>query len=182
MIDPTQKILRDDPRFSVLAKLSARLLQQDVSKVLPNLVALVQPDVLPYLVDQFHVADMDNCVDDDDARRELILSAIGLHRHKGTAWAVREALRVLGFDPQLTEWWQSGGQPGTFSLSADVFSRPVDFALYKTALDIINKAKNVRSHLVGIQLNSATIGTSPYTAAISTLTIITSIYPRPQSL
>jgi phage tail P2-like protein len=181
MIDPTQKLLRDDPRFSVLAKLSARQLHQQVSKVLPNLVALVQPDVLPYLVDQFHVADIDNCAD-DDARRELILSAIGLHRHKGTPWAVKQALRVLGFEPAISEWHQFGGQPGTFAVAADVFSRPVDFALSKTALDIINKAKNVRSHLVGIQLNSATKGTSPYTAAISTLTIITNIYPRPQSL
>ncbi|EPG5002550.1 phage tail protein I [Klebsiella oxytoca] len=35
--------------------------------------------------------------EDDDTKRQLLKGAIELHRHKGTPWAVREVMRILGY-------------------------------------------------------------------------------------
>lgn len=179
MIETTSNVLAGDPRFAALAKLTARLLNQDVAKVLTNLVDLVDPKALPFLIDQFHVADID-AGNSEAAQRNLVRSAIELHRHKGTPWAVVEALRLMGAEASVIEWFANNGQPGTFAVAADVFDLPVDDALYQTALRVIDRAKNARSHLTGLQLNTATQGASPFVAAVSTVSIVIHVYPKVQ--
>ena len=55
MANATPPVLAVDSRFGPLAQLSERLTGLDVSRVLVNLVDLVEPAVLPFLADQFHV-------------------------------------------------------------------------------------------------------------------------------
>lgn len=52
----------------------------------------------------------------EDIKREAIRIAPLLHQRKGTVWAVKNALKPLGTETLIEEWWamQPPGQPGTF--------------------------------------------------------------------
>ncbi|MCW2395175.1 MULTISPECIES: phage tail protein I [unclassified Sphingobium] len=51
-------------------------------------------------------------------RRQVVASAIAVHRRKGTLAAVRAAVAALGGSISIREWWETEpmGEPGTFSL------------------------------------------------------------------
>lgn len=71
----------------------------DLNAMLVYLVDLVKPTLLPVLADQFSMLDEAAWLlaESADARRNLIKGAAELHRFKGTPWAVREVIRLLGF-------------------------------------------------------------------------------------
>lgn len=54
----------------------------------------------------------------EQIKRNVIKSSIHVHQIKGTVDAVRQALDALGAQVELTEWFENGGVPGTFSLIA----------------------------------------------------------------
>lgn len=92
--------LAGDERFSLLAELLAESMSDlDLNAMLVYLVDLVKPKVLPFLADQFSLLDEAAWLlaESSDARRSLIKSAAELHRYKGTPWAIREVIRLLGF-------------------------------------------------------------------------------------
>ncbi|MDU9392157.1 phage tail protein [Pseudomonas sp. zfem002] len=92
--------LAGDERFSLLAELLAESMSDlDLNAMLVYLVDLVKPRVLPFLADQFSLLDETAWLlaESSDARRNLIKSAAELHRYKGTPWAIREVIRLLGF-------------------------------------------------------------------------------------
>lgn len=105
MADAVTPVLAQDPTFSTLARLSERLMTLDIRRLLIYLVDLVEEDALPCLGEQFHIMGDEgwNFAADDAARRALIKAAIELHRYKGTPWAVRQALDVLGFEVELID-------------------------------------------------------------------------------
>lgn len=89
-----------------LAALVARLSAIDVAPVLTDLIDLVDASALPHLAWQFSLFDepLWSLAESDDQRRALIKGAIELHRFKGTPWAVRQLIRLLGFgECQITE-------------------------------------------------------------------------------
>ncbi|WP_218565963.1 phage tail protein, partial [Pseudomonas sp. MWU12-2115] len=98
MTDAVPSILARDQRFGPLSRLTERVPELDLSVFLVNLIDTVQPDVLPLLAEQFHIHGEEGwtLAESDDARRALLHSANGLHRDKGTPWAIREAIRRLG--------------------------------------------------------------------------------------
>lgn len=49
-------------------------------------------------------------------RRKVVAGAIGVHRRKGTLAAVRQAVAALGGSISIREWFETGGERGTFSL------------------------------------------------------------------
>jgi len=86
-------------------------------------------------------------------QRNAIKASIGVHNHMGTGASVRQALDALGASIEITEWFQSGGAPHTFDLtawaSANIVqsSKPIlDQSLYDTLLASINETKPARSH------------------------------------
>ncbi|MGH8350861.1 MAG: phage tail protein [Pseudomonas sp.] len=92
--------LAGDERFSSLCELLGETLDDlDLNAMLVYLVDLVKPALLPILADQFSL--LDEAVwllaESDDAKRNLINNAGELHRYKGTPWAIREVIRLLGF-------------------------------------------------------------------------------------
>lgn len=91
--------LAGDERFQALGQLAARISDIDLSPLLVYLVDIAEASALPHLAEQFSLTGEDgwSLAESDDARRALIKSAIELHRHKGTPWAVREMIRRLGF-------------------------------------------------------------------------------------
>lgn len=92
--------LAGDERFSLLCNLlEERHAGIDLKPMLVYLVDLVKAPLLPVLADQFSLLDEAVWIlaESEDARRNLIKNAVELHRYKGTPWAIREIIRLLGF-------------------------------------------------------------------------------------
>lgn len=78
----------------------------DLSKILIYLVDNAPAEVLPYLADQFDVLGYKGWLfaDTEEKRRALLKKAIVLHKKKGTPWAIREALKAIGYvDAEIIE-------------------------------------------------------------------------------
>lgn len=88
-----------DRRMLLLEKLFAERLQAlDLSVLLVNLVDHVENSALIWLAKQFSLfGDGWELATSEQAQREIIKTAIDIHRHKGTPWAIKQALQVLGF-------------------------------------------------------------------------------------
>jgi phage tail P2-like protein len=177
--------LASDERCVVLEKIyAARLANIDLSGIVPRLIDTAPAWQLPYLAEEFGVADLDawRLALDDLAQRALIKRGIALRRLQGTPWAVLEVLRLMGVEPALTEWFDTGDARGTFAVTADAFVRPVTGALVDGAHGAIERAKALHAHLSRLQINSATRGAVPVVGAVSVMAIQITIYPRPQAL
>lgn len=88
-----------DKRIVLLEQLFAeRLAGLDLSVLLVNLIDRVEASALVWLGKQFSLfGDGWELAKDEQGRRELIKTAIEIHRYKGTPWAIKQALAVLGF-------------------------------------------------------------------------------------
>lgn len=92
--------LAGDKRFAQLCDLLDESLGNiDLDVMLVYLVDLVKPALLPILAEQFSLLDEASWLlaESADSRRSLIKSAAEIHRYKGTPWAIREVIRLLGF-------------------------------------------------------------------------------------
>lgn len=92
--------LAGDERFALLLELLDDALDGlDLNSMLVYLVDLVKPALLPVLADQFSLLDEAAWLlaESEEARRNLIKNSAELHRYKGTPWAIREVIRLLGF-------------------------------------------------------------------------------------
>lgn len=91
---------------------------------------------------------------DEVQRRALIRQSIPIHRHKGTAGAVRRAMAALGVNVEFKEWRDiPGAAPYTFRLTAwanDNHSpgheQVLSADLYRRLRRVVDDAKNERSH------------------------------------
>ena len=129
--------LASDTRFAAFDSLLRDFVQvQDTTPALVNLVDLVAADALPALAAQFHVLGAEgwNAATTDAARRELIKSAIELHRYKGTPWAVRRALELLGLRVDVQEWFDIGSAPYTFRVRVAV-TGPINWESVARTID-----------------------------------------------
>ena len=115
-------------------------------------------NMLDLLAWQFH-ADFYDLAYNIDVKRRHVKSSILWHLHKGTTYAILEALRLIDIQAQFVNWPDFGGEPYTFRISAVVAG---DF--YRTrgkdrlAFSIrraVNEAKAERSLMVklDIQIN-----------------------------
>ncbi|MFA0266830.1 phage tail protein I [Vibrio cyclitrophicus] len=96
----------------------------------------------------------------EDVKRRTVANSLDMHRIKGTRPAVELAIESLGLDYRLLEWFQETpkAQPGTFSL--DVYIDDDSYSATNNAEleQVINDAKNIRSHLRKINLNLSSRG------------------------
>ena len=85
----------------------------------------------------------------DSQKRAAIASSIKVHRLKGTISAVREALGALGLRIQVQEWFQliPRGKPYTFRLVVTADQVGYDKATLDKVANVVNDAKNLRSHM-----------------------------------
>jgi P2-related tail formation protein len=70
----------------------------DLSPLLVYMIDGVKPEALPYLAEQFDVTGNKGTrfAVTEPEKRALVKKAIELHRFKGTAWAIKEALKLIG--------------------------------------------------------------------------------------
>jgi len=102
-------------------------------------------------------------------KRALIKKAIELHRYKGTPWAIRNAVRAVGFgECEIIEGVgldyngqstyngannYNGGNWATFRVKVEIpNNRPVTLSEFNALRTMILEYKNARSHLVDISL------------------------------
>lgn len=111
-------------------------------------------DVLPYLA---WAVSVDQWRSDwpEQVKRRVVAGSLGLHRIKGTRPAVVQALKALGVEVELVEWFEASPrkEPGTFSLIAWANENitpgqagMLNGVLYDQLFAAVHNAKNTRSH------------------------------------
>ena len=90
----------------------------------------------------------------DLQKREVIKTAAAVHRYKGTIGAVQEALAALFVGARVQEWFNQlpAGDPYTFRILLDVEQAGVEQAAYASLYRVIERTKNLRSHLDEVEL------------------------------
>lgn len=135
--------------FDLIVK--KRLGEIELDRLLVYIIDTVDADALPYLAEQFDVLGYNGMrlAHTDEEKREIIKRAIELHRYKGTLWAVREALKSIGFgDAVITEHVE--GHWAKFRIDIDLGSRPVSASEINDLVKMVAAYKNARSHLEDI--------------------------------
>lgn len=106
-------------------------------------------DLLPWLAWEYAVdAYLDSM--SVEQKRRAIGNAVEIHRKKGTALAVRQALYLLGADITITEWWQTHpkGTPHTFTVEYSITdsSLPNTIAFQRHLEKAIERVKPLHAH------------------------------------
>jgi phage tail P2-like protein len=91
-------------------------------------------------------------------KRQAVAESLYVHRHKGTAGAVKRALQALGLDVQVQEWFNQtpAGAPFTFRLLLTGDQVGFDHDALQRLLYVVASTKNLRSHLSDVATSVAT--------------------------
>lgn len=143
------------PHMAAFDQLAAdRFDKVDLDQLLVYVIDTVDASALPWLAWQFDVLGYNGMrlATTEQQQREVIKSAIQLKRYSGTPWAVKEALRSIGYpDAVLTE--NAGeGEYGwaQFRISIDSGDNTISEAMVTELVKMINIYKGARNHLLDI--------------------------------
>mgnify|MGYP002712557683 CR=1 FL=1 len=114
----------------------------------------------------------------ESAKRNAIKAAYFIHAHKGTIGALRRVVEPLGYLIEVYEWFQEvpAGVPGTFRLLVGVLDTGITEAMYQELSWLIDDAKPLSRHLVGLAIGLE-VRARPYIGAASTDGEILTVYP-----
>lgn len=128
-----------------------RFSELELDKLLVYIIDTVDAAAIPYLASQFDVLGYKGfrLATTDAEKREIIKRAIELHRYKGTPWAVKEALKSIGFGDAVIEEHVEGHW-ANFRISIDLGERPLGEPEINDLVQMISEYKNARSHLVDL--------------------------------
>lgn len=161
----------DDERARTLLKLVGRFDTLDLTTLLVYRIDDLPDGALSLLAWQFNVMGDDgwDLASTPEERRALIRRALDLHRHRGTPWAIREAIKALGYaDAEIVEGLPIALYDGDKTYSAvETYGGGTRWAMFRVLLDLgeakgvsaaqvarlvalIERWKNARSHLVDI--------------------------------
>lgn len=136
----------------------------DIQRVPVPLRQLCNPDtcpvkLLPYLAWAFSVDRWDSAWP-EAAKRAAIRAAYFIHSRKGTIGALRRVVEPLGYLIEVREWWQQApeGIPGTFALVVGVLETGITDEMYEELTWLIDDAKPLSRHLVGLAISLETKG------------------------
>lgn len=146
-----------------LERLAAQALAE-IQRVPVPLRKLLNPDtcptnLLPYLAWAFSVDRWDGAWP-EAAKRAAIRSAYFVHSRKGTIGALRRVVEPLGYLIEVKEWWQltPNGVPGTFSIVIGVLETGITDEMYEELSWLIDDARPLSRHLVGLAISLETQG------------------------
>lgn len=136
----TPDVLAGDARFAALAALTQRLGALDLSPLLVYLVDQVNAAALPLLAEQFHVMGAEGFASAgaEEALRQLVRDAVLLHRKKGTPWAVRRALAMIGLgdSSEIIEGGTQAVYNGTVFADGALVYGGASWATYRIIADL----------------------------------------------
>ena len=109
--------------------------------------------LLPYLAWAFSVDRWDASWA-EPVKREVVRSAFYVHRRKGTISALRRVVEPLGYLLRVEEWWETDpqGTPGTFRIDIGVLESGITEDTYIELERLIDDAKPLARHLVGLAI------------------------------
>jgi phage tail P2-like protein len=139
-----------DARSIAMEALAARLQEIDLSPLLVMLFDLVDASALPHLAEQFKVTGYDGWLltSNDDERRALLKKAFQLHRYKGTPWAIKEAIKAVGYaDVSVQEHFPTVFRNGSFNRDRSHWrgSPHGQWALFRVIVDL-GEEKGLTAH------------------------------------
>lgn len=134
-------------------------------------------DLLPYLAWAFSV-DRWSQAWPESAKRAAIRAAYFIHAHKGTIGALRRVVEPLGYLIEVYEWFEEvpAGTPGTFRLLVGVLDTGITDEMYQELTWLIDDAKPLTRHLVGLAISLDISGTE-HIGAVVTMGDELDIYP-----
>ena len=153
--------LREDKKIKALIESIEPYLEKALTDVRYTLILsrideLPEP-ILDLLAWQFHIEGWE-LASSVEEKRNLIKSAIELHRHKGTRWAIKKVLEALNLSGDIKEWFEYGGEPYKFKVDLGIQDREITPELRDKLIQLINEYKNERSWLEEIILSYIATG------------------------
>lgn len=135
--------------FDLLVK--KRFDEFELDKLLVYLIDTVSADAIPFLAKQFDVLGYKGfrLANTELEQREIIKKSIELHRFKGTLWAVKEALKSIGFGEAVIEEHVEGHW-AKFRVTIDLGNRALNVLEIDDLVRMIKEYKNTRSHLADL--------------------------------
>jgi phage tail P2-like protein len=138
--------------FDIIAK--KRFSQLQLDAILVYIIDTVDVSAIPALAEQFDVLGYKGMklATTEEQQRELIKRAIELHRYKGTLWAVKEALKSIGYPDAVITEGVGVGPTGwaEFRIDLDGGANQVSASSIDELVKMVNEYKNTRSHLADI--------------------------------
>lgn len=148
--------IRSDPKVAAAAQAMDAEYSQTITEISKlsiytrlDSISSEEADALAW---QFHVDFYDPALP-LDSKRSLVKNSFAWHRRKGTPSAVEELITAIFGDGLVQEWYEFGGDPGTFRIITS--NKDVTEAQAQQLLDAIGTVKNTRSHLDSIQVTAA---------------------------
>lgn len=164
-----------------LERLAAQALAQ-IERVPVPIRDLISPTrcpvaLLPYLAWAMSVDRWEEAWP-ETTKRQVIASSYYVHAHKGTIGSLRRVVEPLGYLIRVTEWWQEvpEGVPGTFRLNIGVLESGITDEMYESLVLLIDDAKPVSRHLIGLAISLEVRGALFIGAAVMHGEILT-VYP-----
>ena len=150
-------ITGDQQVSSLITALDPEL--QEISRASLEPLIMARIDELPeHVIDllawQMHV-DFYDLAGTLDMKRKAVKGSILWHMHKGTEWAILEALRMIDIEAEFVPWYVDGGEPYTFKLraivSGDFYRTQGKDKLQASIRRAVFEAKSTRSLLAGLE-------------------------------
>ena len=132
-------------------------------------------ELLPYLAWQYSVDRWDEKWS-ERTKRKVVAESFEIHKLKGTKEAIRRAVEPFGYLINITEWWQTNSEPGTFSLDVGVSDAGITDESYNELTRIIDDVKPVSRQIIGLSLHIMATGNTAVGASIYDGNTL-SIYP-----
>lgn len=132
-------------------------------------------ELLPYLAWQYSVDRWDEKWP-EQTKRKVIAEAFEIHKLKGTKSAIRRSVAPFGYLINITEWWQTNSDPGTFSLDVGVSDAGITDEAYNELTRIIDDVKPVSRKLTRLSLHITSSGVSLFGGCVYDGDIL-NIYP-----
>ncbi|WP_432712585.1 phage tail protein I [Pedobacter sp.] len=147
--------IRDVPHFVAFDTLAKHRLDSiQIDQLLIYIIDTVDAAALPFLAKQFDVLGYKGMrlATTEAEQREVIKRAIELKRRAGTVWAVKEALKTIGYPDAVLVEGAEDGQNGwaTFRIELDGGDNTISATAIDELVKMVNEYKNVRSHLVDL--------------------------------
>ena len=137
-------LTEDENTLNVSRSLNSNL--QEVSEASNESLLLPRISELPErVVDmmawQYHV-DFYELAQNLEMKRDLVRNSIKWHMKKGTKYAILRALEMLGIKAEYHNWYETGGEPYTFTIDAVVQSEYYEHADQEEIIENIYRAIN----------------------------------------
>jgi P2-related tail formation protein len=142
----------------------------DLSKLLVYVIDTVDSSALQYLGAQFDVLGYKGfrLANTDEDKRSILKRAIELHRYKGTEWAIKEALKSIGFaDVVLLRGYDHWAKFGILLTTENVQLTSSSFADIKAMVEEYKRAACVLEEIKISLLFSDTLTVSDDEAIVN---------------